>query len=106
VTEDANIEVAAAMAVRAATEDSLLDSELALEEAMEVMEATVMDSGAPVVALAVTRAVGRSSAKPIRAAVNINNRMGAATNNMVGAATSSRVMVVTVVVVETHVSVP
>jgi hypothetical protein len=50
------------MAVTAAMEDSLLDSELTLEEAMEAMEATAMDSGVPAVALAVIREVGRSNA--------------------------------------------
>jgi hypothetical protein len=98
VTEDANSEVATAMAATAAMEDRLLDSEQALEEAMEGMEAMAMDSGAPAVALAVTRKVGRSSARAIRAVVNTNNR--------VGAATSSRVPVASVVVVEAHVSTP
>ena len=109
------------MAVTAATEDSLVDSEQALEEAMEAMEATAMedrlvdleqaleeameameatatDSGAPAVALAVTREVGRSNARASRAVVNTNNR--------VGAATSSRVVAASVVAAEAHVSAP
>jgi hypothetical protein len=82
-------------------EDSLVDSEQALEEAME---ATVTDLGALavvlVVALAVTREVGRSNARA--------HHIVAYTNNRVGAATSSKVIAVTVVVVtvvaEAHVS--
>ena len=95
--EDANNEAAVAMAVTVATEDSLVDSEQAME-AMEAMETTVTDSGAPAVALAVTREVGRSSARASRAVVNTNNR--------VGAATSSRVVAASVVAAEAHVSAP
>ena len=97
MVENANNEAAAAMAVTAATEDSLVDSEQAME-AMEAMETTVTDSGAPAVALAVTREVGRSSARASRAVVNTNNR--------VGAATSSRVVAASVVAAEAHVSAP
>ena len=97
MAEDVNNEAAAVMAVMAAIEDSLVDSEQAME-AMEAMEAMAMDLGAPVVALAVTREVGRSSARASHAVVNTNNR--------VGAATSSRVVVVSVVEAEAHVSAP
>src|SRR4030081_1572913 len=81
-----------------AMEDRLVDLEQALAEAMEVMEATATDSGVPAVALAVTREVGRSSARASRAVVNTNNRVGAATSSMVVAGSG--------VVAEAHISAP
>jgi hypothetical protein len=113
--EDANSVAAAAMAataamaVTAAMEDSLVGSEQAIEamEAMEAMEATATDSRAPAVALAVTREVGRSSARASRAVVDTNNRVGAATSSRVAAVAvvAASVVAAAVVAVEAHVSV-
>jgi hypothetical protein len=86
------------MTVTVAIEDSLLDFEQALEETMEAMEATAIDSGVYAVALAVTRKFGHSSAKASQAIVN--------TNNWVRVATSSRVAVATVAVMEAYISMP
>jgi hypothetical protein len=96
VTEDTNSEGAEVMAVMVVTEDRPLDSEQALKEAMEAMEATVMDSWVLPVALAVNRDVGHSSARASCAIVNTKNR--------VGAPTSSRVVVAVVAIIEAHIS--
>jgi hypothetical protein len=93
--EDANSTAAVAMVVIAVIEDSLVDSEQALEEAMEVM---AMDSRTPAVVLTVIREVGHSSARVSHAVVNTNNR--------VGVATSSRNTVASVVRVEAYISMP
>jgi hypothetical protein len=79
----------------AAMEDSVVDSEQALEEAIEV---TATDSGVPAVALAVNREVGCSNARASCAMVNTNNRVGVATSSSVAAAA--------VVVLEAHISMP
>jgi hypothetical protein len=83
------------MTVMAAMGDRLVDSEQALEEAMEV---TAMDSGVPAVVLVVIREVGCSSTRGSHAVMNINNR--------VGVATSSRDVAAAVVVVEAYISTP
>jgi 2-methylaconitate cis-trans-isomerase PrpF len=78
-------------------EDSLVDLEQALEEAMNAMEATAIDLGSPMVVLAVTREVGQSSIRASRAVENTNNRARAAI--------SSRVAGASVVGVEAHISI-
>jgi hypothetical protein len=65
---------------------------------MEIIEAMAIDAGALAVAMLVTREVGHSSARASHTIVNTNNR--------VETAISSRVMVVVVMVVEAHISVP
>jgi hypothetical protein len=65
------------------------------------MKATAMDSGVLVMALAVIREVGYSSARISHVVVNTKNRLGAATSHRV---MMVAVMAIMVVAVEAHVS--
>jgi hypothetical protein len=102
VKEDANSEAVmamvatAAMAVTAATEDSLVDAE-------EAMEATAMNLKVLAVAWAAIREVGHSSTKANHAVVDTNNRVWTATSRRDAAVL---VVAALMVAVETHVSVP